>query len=304
VTGAAQGSRPEAGAVVERVDAHHHVWDLAVRDQDWITGTAMAPIRRSFGVDDLRPEAAATGVVATVLVQTVVGPDETPELLALADAEPLVAAVVGWADLTSPALADDLARLREGPGGRRLRGVRHQVQHEPDPAWLTRPDVVRGLRTVADAGLVYELLVLPHQLPAAVAAVRAVPGGRFVLDHCAKPPVASGPIGPWAADVRALAAAGDVVCKLSGLVTEARWDGWSVDDLRPYADVVLDAFGADRVAAGSDWPVCLLAAGYAQVWDAVDALVEGCSAAERRAVLRGTAVRTYGLDVSAPPGSR
>lgn len=283
------------------VDAHHHVWDLAVRDQDWITGPAMAPIRRSFGLDDLRPEAAAQGVTATVLVQTVVGPDETPELLALADADPLVAAVVGWADLTSPSLADDLARLREGPGGRWLRGVRHQVQHEPDPAWLARPDVVRGLATVAAAGLVYELLVLPHQLPAAVEAVRAVPGGRFVLDHCAKPPVASGEVAPWAADVRALAAAGDVVCKLSGLVTEARWGDWRTADLRPYADVVLEAFGAERVAAGSDWPVCLLAASYGQVWDAVHDLTAGCSPDERRAVLHGTAARTYGIGgVSAP----
>lgn len=277
------------------IDAHHHVWDLAVRDQDWIRGAAMAPIARSFALDELRPQAAAQGVTATVVVQTVVGPDETPELLALAEADPLVAAVTGWADLTAPGLADDLAALAAGPGGRWLRAVRHQVQHEPDPGWLARPDVVAGLRTVAAAGLAYELLVLPHQLPAAVEAVRAVPGGRFVLDHCGKPPVASGGPGTWAADVRALAGLPNVVCKLSGLVTEARWDDWSVAALAPFADVVLDAFGPDRVMAGSDWPVCLLAATYAQVWDAHREVLGGLSDTERDAVLDGTARRTYGL---------
>ncbi|WP_088315419.1 amidohydrolase [Kineosporia sp. R_H_3] len=277
------------------VDAHHHVWDLAVRDQDWIRGDAMAPIARSFGLDDLRPEAAARGVVTTVLVQTVVGPDETPELLALADGDPLVGAVTGWADLTSPALADDLAALRDGPGGRWLRAVRHQVQHEPDPRWLARPDVVRGLATVAAAGLAYELLVLPHQLPAALDAVRAVPEGRFVLDHCAKPPVASGALEPWSRDLRALAAEPAVTCKLSGLVTEAAWATWTPADVAPFATVVLDAFGADRVMAGSDWPVCLLAASYGAVWDLARDLLAGCSPTERDAVLRATATRVYGL---------
>lgn len=278
------------------VDAHHHVWDLAVRDQDWIRGEPMASIARSFGLDELRPQAAAEGVAATVLVQTVVGTAETPELLALADADPLVAAVTGWADLTSPALADDLAALRAGPGGRWLRAVRHQVQHEPDPGWLARPDVVAGLRTVADAGLAYELLVLPLQLPAAVEAVRAVPAGVFVLDHCAKPPVASGVLEPWAAGVRALAALPNAVCKLSGLVTEARWDDWSVAGLAPYAEVVLDAFGPRRVMAGSDWPVCLLAATYAGVWRAHRALLGGLSPDEQDDVLAGTARRTYRID--------
>jgi L-fuconolactonase len=281
---------------VSVVDAHHHVWDLAVRDQDWIRGAAMAPIARSFAVDELRPQAAAEGVTSTVLVQTVVGPDETPELLALADADPLVAAVTGWADLTSPALADDLAALQAGPGGRWLRAVRHQVQHEPDPGWLARPDVVAGLRAVAASGLGYELLVLPQQLPAAVEAARAVPDGVFVLDHCAKPPVASGALEPWARDLRALAALPNVVCKLSGLVTEARWDGWSVADLAPYAAVVLDAFGPQRVMAGSDWPVCLLAATYGEVWAAHRSLLDGLSPAERDDVLAGTARRAYRLE--------
>src|SRR5215469_10375847 len=155
------------------IDAHHHVWDLAVRDQPWISGPAMAAIRRSFSLDDLRPHTAAAGVGATVLVQTVTVAAETPELLALAAADPLVAGVVGWTDLTSPAIADELARLAGGPGGRWLAGIRHQVQEEPDPDWLRRPDVIRGLRAVAAAGLAYDLVLLPHQLPAAAHAAAA-----------------------------------------------------------------------------------------------------------------------------------
>jgi L-fuconolactonase len=277
------------------VDAHHHVWDLAVRDQDWITGPAMARIHRTFSVDDLRLDAGSAGVGATVVVQTLVTPDETPELLALAAADPLVGAVVGWADLTAPSVADDLARLREAPGGQWLRGVRHQVQGEPDAAWLTRPEVLRGLRAVAGAGLVYELLTRPHQLPAAVRAVRAVPDGRFVLDHCSKPPIASGVLEPWATAVRELAAEPNVTCKLSGLVTEADHARWAPADLAPYAEVVLGAFGAERVMFGSDWPVCLLAASYAEVVDAARRLIDGCSAAERQHVLAGTATIVYGL---------
>ncbi|MCL2734718.1 MAG: amidohydrolase family protein, partial [Actinomycetia bacterium] len=206
----------EGGPVI---DAHHHVWDLAVRDQDWITGPGMAAIRRSFSVDDLRPLARAAGVTATVLVQTVTHPAETPELLAVAAADPLVAGVVGWTDLTSAAVTDDLARLEAGPGGAHLTGIRHQVQSEPDPDWLRRPGVLRGLRAVAAAGLCYDLVVLPHQLPAAIAAADAVPGLAFVLDHAGKPGV-GGDLRPWAADIRALAARPNVTCKLSGLVTE------------------------------------------------------------------------------------
>ncbi|MDQ1006848.1 L-fuconolactonase [Streptomyces sp. V4I23] len=277
------------------VDAHHHVWDLAVRDQEWIKGAEMAPIRRSFSADDLRPEAHAAGVDATVLVQTVCVAEETPEFLALADTDDLVAGVVGWTDLTAPDVADALAALRELPGGGRLVGIRHQVQGEPDPRWLLRPDVLRGLEAVARAGLAYDLVVLPPQLPAAAEAAARVPGLTFVLDHLGKPPVASGGLDPWAGSVRALAARPNTVCKLSGLVTEADWDGWTVDGLRPYADTVLDAFGPDRLMFGSDWPVCRLAASYGEVVDAAGQLTAGLGEDERRAVFGATASRVYGL---------
>ncbi len=280
------------------IDAHHHVWDLKVRDQDWIAGEEMAPIRRTFTLDDLRPSARAAGVDATVVVQTVTVAAETPELLALAAADPLVAGVVGWADLTSAAVADELARLAGAPGGSYLVSVRHQVQSEPDPDWLRRPDVIRGLRAVAAAGLCYDLVIRPHQLPAATYAAAAVPGLTVVLDHVGKPGIGSGDLGGWAAAIRELAALPNTLCKLSGLVTEAP-AGTPPSAFAAVADVVLGAFGAGRVMFGSDWPVCLLASDYAGVMALARSLVAGLSAAEQAAVFGETASRAYRLGTAA-----
>ncbi|GLF92779.1 amidohydrolase family protein [Streptomyces yaizuensis] len=280
---------------MDLVDAHHHVWDLAVRDQDWITGPALAPIRRDFSAADLAAGARPAGVAATVVVQTVTVAGETPELLALAAADDLVAGVVGWVDLTAPDVADRLAGLRELPGGECLSGIRHQVQGEADPRWLLRPDVQRGLAAVAAAGLVYDLVVLPHQLPAATEAAGRRPELTFVLDHLGKPPVAAREPEPWAGLLRALAARPNTVGKLSGLVTEATWDSWTTDDLRPYARVALDAFGPSRLMFGSDWPVCLLAADYGGVLAAARDLTGGLSAPERADVFGAVARRVYGL---------
>ncbi|MFD6173601.1 amidohydrolase family protein [Streptomyces coeruleorubidus] len=272
------------------IDAHHHVWDLSVRDQDWIAEGS--PIRRDFTVKDLAPEARAAGVDRTVLVQTVTVPEETPEFLALADEHELIAGVVGWTDLTRPDVDDELARLRELPGGRYLKGIRHQVQGEPDPQWLLRPDVRRGLTAVADAGLVYDLVVLPHQLQACTEAAASLPGLTFVLDHLGKPPIASGAIEPWASDVRALAALPNTVCKLSGMVTEADLASWTIDDLRPYAGTVLEAFGPDRLMFGSDWPVCTLAATYGDVLDTARRLT---GPSDHARIFGATATRVYDL---------
>ena len=281
-----------------RIDAHMHVWDLAVRDQPWTAGD-LAPLHRTFSLDDTAGERGRAGVDGVVLVQTLAVPEETPELLMLAEANPVVAGVVGWVDLTADDVGEQLQRLRAGPFGDRLVGIRHLVQGESDPRWLCRPDVRRGLSAVADAGLVYDLLILPHQLPAAEETVAALPELRFVVDHLAKPPIASGEIEPWATGMRALAALPNVTCKLSGMVTEADWSNWTTDHLRPYAELVIDAFGADRVLFGSDWPVCTLAAGYREVVDAAEELVTALSAAEREAVFGGTARAAYGLSPAA-----
>ncbi|MBF9073136.1 amidohydrolase family protein [Streptacidiphilus sp. NEAU-YB345] len=277
------------------VDAHHHVWDLSVRDQDWITGPELAPLRRDFTLDELRPLARTAGVDATVLVQTICVPDETPEFLALAATDPLVVGVVGWTDLTAPDVADTLAALRSGPGGRHLVGIRHQVQGEPDPEWLLRPDVQRGLRAVATAGLAYDLVILPTQLPAATRAAAALPELTFVLDHLGKPPIAAAALEPWASHLRAFAALPNTVAKLSGLPTEADWHSWTTDDLRPFADTALTAFGPTRLLFGSDWPVSTLAADYARVLTTTRELIATLSPSEQAAVLGGNAERVYGV---------
>ena len=277
------------------VDAHHHLWNLGVRDQDWITGAALAPLRRDFLLGDYQPRAGQNGVVASVVVQTVTMPGETPELLELAATSDLIAGVIGWADLTAPGLADQIAELAVRPGGGKLVGLRHQVQNEPDPQWLTRVDVLRGLAAVAGAGLVYDLVITAGQLPAAARAAAAVPDLLFVLDHLGKPAIASGRTQPWESDLRRLAALPNTAGKLSGLVTEADWTGWQVADLRPYADIALDAFGPGRLMFGSDWPVCTLAASYGEVLQAARDLTGDLSDAEREAIFAGTATRLYRL---------
>ncbi|MFE2722538.1 amidohydrolase family protein [Kitasatospora sp. NPDC059327] len=284
------------------IDAHHHLWDLTARPQPWITGAALAPLARSFGVDEFTSRARAAGVTATVVVQTVCVPGETPELLALAAGDGLIAGVVGWTDLTAPEVAEALAALREQPGGERLVGIRHQVQEEPDPGWLLRPEVRRGLRAVAGAGLAYDLVVTARQLPAATAAAAGLPGLTFVLDHLGKPPVATGALEPWAGELRRLAALPNTVGKLSGLVTEAASGRWTAEDLRPYAETALDAFGPRRLLFGSDWPVCTLRAGYPEVVRTAGQLLDGLGPDERDAVLRRNALRVYGLGVPAPGG--
>ncbi|MCF3148538.1 amidohydrolase family protein, partial [Streptomyces platensis] len=265
-----------------RIDAHHHLWDLSRREQPWMDGPWADPIRRSYGLSDLTPHLTEHGVDGTLLVQSSSSYEETAELLTLAAGEGPVTGVIGWADLRDPALTEVLAALPAG-----LVGIRHQVQDEPDPDWLTRPDVLCGLAVLADAGLVYDLLVTPRELPAAHTAVRALPQLAFVLDHAAKPPVVTGEWQPWADAVTALAALPNVSCKLSGLVTEADWDAWRPQQILPYARHVLAAFGPGRMMFGSDWPVCTLAAGYEDVVALAEAATGQLSAAERSDVFGG-----------------
>jgi L-fuconolactonase len=279
---------------MSRVDAHHHVWDLTVREQSWMAGAELDPIRRNFAVEDLSPLAAAADVTATVLVQTAGLVEETVEFLEVAASNELVAAVVGWVDLTAADVATSLSGLSARPDGVYLKRIRHQVHDEPDVDWLLRPEVQRGLAAVADAGLVYDLLTRTPHLPAAISTVRAFPQLTFVVDHISKPVIGES-LEPWASQLRALAALPNVTCKLSGMVTEASWTDWKPTDLQPYADVVLDAFGPDRVMFGSDWPVCLLAATYAEVVQTAETLTTTLSPADQEAVFTTTATRTYNL---------
>jgi L-fucono-1,5-lactonase len=280
------------------VDAHHHLWNPSDPGQDWLADPALAVIRRRFDAHDLhdavRAGIAGRPVTATVLVQSVARMDESERLLVTAANDDLVAGVVGWLDLTGDVSAQ-LERLRTGSGGRLLRGVRHLVQDELDPQWLLREDVLAGLRILANADVPYDLLVRPPQLPAAVALSRRLPALRLVLDHAGKPPLSSGDLETWSHDVRALARAERIVCKVSGLITEADYDRWSLADLRPAWDTLLDAFTPRRLLFGSDWPVCLLAGSWERWAVAMAELIAPLSPDEADAVLRTTATAAYRL---------
>lgn len=284
------------------IDSHHHLWDTGARDHPWMDGPWADPLRGRF---DLARYAALAPGVESIVVQALADEQETRELLRTD-----VAGVVGWTDLTAPDAADRLAALRdekpsqekpsqekpgrekpgrEKPGHGKLVGIRHLVQDEPDPAWLARTDVRRGLRAVGEAGLVFDLLVKPPQAGAALDVVRALPEVSFVLDHAGKPDIAGGVWEPWASWITSLAAEPNVTVKLSGLVTEA---GPDLDAILPYAAHVLESFGYDRVMYGSDWPVCTLAASYAEVRELAERAVP---AGGRDAVFGETARRVYRL---------
>jgi len=297
----ADADRPQ----VVRVDAHHHLWDPARADYPWLTDE-LAPIRRAFTPADLRAAIASAAIDRTVLVQTRASEAETEEFLATAAATPEIAGVVGWVDLTTPAVVEAIARLRGVPGGDRLVAIRHQVHDEPDPDWLRRDDVRRGIAAVGSAGLGYDLLVRTRELPAATDTVRAIPETGFILDHLAKPPISSGPGSPalaaWEAALRSLGALPNVVAKVSGLVTEASWTSWTVDDLVGPVRVATEAFGPDRLLFGSDWPVSLVAADYRVVAEAATAALQraGLTSEERDRVFGPNAIRVYRLPVDPP----
>lgn len=280
---------------VDLVDAHVHVWDRARHAQPWIDPVAMAPIDRDFDLLALRADVDSALLTRVVLVQTVPEEAETRDLLQTALTDPLVAGVVGWVDLTGVAVADRLTALLAAGGGRRLVGVRHLLQDEPDPTWLDRPDVRRGAQTVADAGLALDLVIRSHQLPAVVRLAQAVPGLRLVLDHLGKPAVATGELEPWRTDLFALAEESNATVKLSGLVTEARWSSWSTEQIAPYSQVAHEAFGPFRTMFGSDWPVSRLATTYPRWLATARALTADLGAEERTAVFGATATRVYRL---------
>lgn len=273
------------------VDAHVHLWDLSARDQPWIGPDS--PIRRSYDTTDLHDAIGISPVASVVLVQVANDAHETDELIATSARDRLIAGVVGWADLTQSALADRIGQL-DGTG--QLVGIRHQLQAERNPTgWLTQPAVIRGLGILERSDIAFDLMIRPAQFDAARAAVRRHPSLRFVLDHIGKPLIAAGRLEPWASGLRALAAEDNVSCKLSGMVTVADPQSWTVADIRPYTDIVLDAFGPARLMFGTDWPVSTLVAGYSRVIEVAQAVCDDLSADELARVMAGTARSWYRL---------
>jgi L-fuconolactonase len=252
----------------------------------------MAALRRDFLPADLKPELERSGFQGCVAVQARQTLEETRWLLELAEGANFIFGVVGWLDLRSPRLRFELEPLA---GKSKLVGVRHIVQSEPDERFLLQPDFLRGIAMLEEFDLAYDILIYPWHLPVAAEFVARFPRQRFVLDHLAKPPIKSGAVYSWALGIRELASFPNLFCKVSGLVTEADWQAWKSEDLRPYLDVAFECFGPSRLMVGSDWPVCTVAAPYSQVMDAVKNYISKYAAEERNAVLGGNAAKFWRL---------
>ncbi len=274
-----------------RIDAHQHFWNYSVAEYPWI-GAGLERLARDYLPSDLEPLLAAKQIDGSVAVQARQSVEESLWLLALAKAHPLVKGVVGWVDLRSDRVGDDLRVLAANPT---FVGVRHVVQDEPDPRFVLGEGFIRGLRQLRQHGLTYDLLLYPSQLPAAIELVELLPEQPFVVDHLAKPRIVAGEIDGWGRDIRAIARHDNVCCKVSGMVTEAVRRGWKRDDFTPYLDVVLEAFGPERLMFGSDWPVCLLAGEYADVAAIPRDYFSRLSTTEQRMIWGDTAAGFYGL---------
>jgi len=275
----------------ERIDAHHHLWQYDRRQYAWIND-AMKPLARHFLPADLEEATSTAGIQGTVVVQARQCLDETQWLLELAEQSSLIRGVVGWAPIATPDLQGVLEEWRSE---KKLVGLRHVVQDEPDEQFLLRREFNTGICQLKKYSLVYDILIYEKHLPAAIPFVDRHPNQVFVLDHIAKPPIREHCLEPWNKNIRELARRPNVFCKLSGMVTEADWVNWRPADLQPYLDVVLEAFGPRRLMAGSDWPVCLLATTYARWWTTLQELLRPLSASERDLILGEVASQVYSL---------
>jgi L-fuconolactonase len=291
------------------IDAHQHFWRYRPERDTWI-GDNMPVLKRDYLPEDLLPELRANGIDGTIAVQADQSEAETVFLLEQARRNPFVAGVIGWVDLCAPDAGERLRYFSQFP---KLRGVRHVAQSEPDDRFLVREDFVRGISMLGEFDLTYDILIYAWQFPAAVELVESFPDQAFVLDHVAKPNMAkpttdenSHEFDNWAQGIRALARNPRVYCKLSGLITEADWRAWHADYFKPYLDIVFDAFGADRLMFGSDWPVCLLAGTYAQVKGLIEDYTCGFAGSAREkifdGIFGGNAERFYGLGAGWRPG--
>lgn len=274
-----------------RIDAHHHYWQYDPQVHAWISDE-MAPLRRSFLPSDLAPLLKQSEFFGAVLVQVMQEEAENEWFLELAAQHSFIRGVVGWVDLQGPDVAERLARFASNP---LFKGIRHQIQGEPDPGFMQRPAFRRGIRALEQAGLTYDFVIFPHQIPDAIALADAFPNQRFVLDHLGKPSIRTGEWEMWAKQTMALGQRANVYAKVSGLVTEADWHTWQPADLKPYLQTALDAFGPDRLMFGSDWPVCLLAARYEDVLRVAEDFFASLSAEEQNKVFGLNAIHFYQL---------
>jgi L-fucono-1,5-lactonase len=274
------------------IDSHQHFWQVGRFDYPWMSSD-LGVLYRDYLPPALEPVLKTNGVEKTVLVQASNSIEESNWLLELSDRYSFIAGVVGWVDLMSSTVDDQIKQLVRHP---RFKGVRHLVESEPADDWLAQPAVLRGLTQLAAHGLSYDLLVHTRHLRHVRTVAEHCPTLHLVVDHMAKPPIASSEFDEWSREFRPLAEFSNIQCKLSGLVTEANWSSWTTDDLRPYIDCALDSFGPDRLMFGSDHPVCLLAASYDRVLDSFREALEDLSDAEQNKVFHDNAAQFYRLN--------
>ena len=273
-----------------RIDAHHHLWHYTDAEYGWIDDS-MSALRRDFTPEDLAREMQSAHVDGAVAVQARQTIKETDWLLDLAAKHNEIRGVVGWLPIASEDFVQHLDRARANP---HLKGLRHVVQGEP-AGFLDGDAFNRGIAALKDTGLVYDILIYARQLEEAIHFVDRHPQQSFVLDHIAKPDIRHNEIDIWSRNLRELACRENVTCKVSGMVTEADPANWTATQLKPYFDVVLEAFGPARLMIGTDWPVLTVGCGYAQWWQIVESWIAPLSAAEQNAILGGTAERVYKL---------
>lgn len=277
-----------------RIDSHHHLWDLSIRPQDWMTGENMDSVRRNFDVSDLKNAIAGTGIEKTVLVHATTTYAETYELLELAQSDSTIIAVVGWLQIDAPDAIKECEKYLQAPGGQYLKGIRDVAQDLPDSNYLAKPQSIATVQQLGKMGLSYDILTKTPELSAAIELVRACPDVRFILDHISKPYIARQEIEPWKSLITELASFENVSCKISGMVTEANWNNWKISDYAPYIDHIIESFTPQRLMFGSDWPVALLSAqSYADVVSLATALTAGFSANENELFWNKNATQAY-----------
>ncbi len=277
-----------------RIDSHHHLWDLSIRPQEWMVGDGMDPVRRNFLADDLRSAISGTRIEKTILVHATTTNDETYELLALAETDPTIVGVVGWLQIDSPDAIADCEKYLQAPGASYLKGIRDVAQDLPDSNYLAKPQSIATVQQLGKMGLTYDILTKTPELKAAIELVKACPNVQFVLDHISKPYIAKEEIEPWKSLISELAAFENVSCKISGMVTEAKWNTWQTNDFAPYVDHIITSFTPQRLMFGSDWPVALLAASsYSEVVHLAESLTAKFSETENELFWLENAISAY-----------
>lgn len=274
-----------------RIDSHQHFWKYSPDTHAWINDD-MHLIQRDFLPADLVPALQQHNIDGTILVQVDQNEEENLFFLELAQQNPFIKGTVAWVDLRAENVEERLDFYLQHPI---VKGFRHIVQGESDPYFLQNPAFRRGIAALGKRGYTYDILIYPHQLPAAIELVKAFPDQAFVLDHLAKPYIKAGQIDQWASFIQHLGEMPNVHCKISGMVTEANWQNWEFRHFRPFLDKVTEAFGTERLMYGSDWPVCLVAGSYANVVGICEAYFGNFSASEQADVMGRNAERVYGL---------